>query len=816
MRSRWLAALCALVFSFAVCAPALAVDRVISYPQQTSTSTGLNQQARNNRLALGTFLMQAFNLTSAGQGIYSNLTTSAGTGLYVTVAPTVGSSQGALYQVVVDDALPVPNNCPLSIPCTQIPADSTYIAPPALQTGATNPIGPLTAPGGAGQAVYWLIEAQVVGTDNSSATRQFLVSTGPAPNYVPQSASVLTNRTDQINYQTKQGTASAANCTTTFPAVPSTDSGWVLIAKVCVANGVSQVTSGMITAAPSFSGFFQSVSTLSSLTVGTDATSGQINLGTDGLGYLQRTGTNSFSFVSPSNPQVTAAGGWLAGSSTYGPTSATVNGNANATSFVASSSTYGATSATVNGTATATNFNVTGTNVTGGSFEAGTLGANTNAVIRFGNATSGSAYTSLGSGASTAAGVTNSLIGFGNTGTSEIAFDGSGNAGFLGNLQALNAIIAGQATAPSVSNGDLAASRSTTTGAVKIGGSGTACTVDFNITTASSDTFNCAVKSTAAITATQFNGSGAGLTSGTVPNAALVTTPVTNVTGSGNISSSGGTTPNITTIASPAFTSIGLDGASAGANGIACGVANTTNCIFKAQTGTSTTTGFSYDSTTACAAGTDTYFNVKVNGTSEFSSDCSGNTTTNGKATVANLQDNGLASSTNKVLCGQNNASITQCAQQSTLFATTGNVTAATGTSANTYVQLGTDQTITTGTSVGANGNWLVEVEMPIALGAAGSSENVYGCITSASTFTLQDATKKDGSNNCVTAKTNSFAGGPPFGNNALANPGLTQLIKATMTVANSTTFTASCFVAGSTTTSLTVIGYCHVRAVPY
>ena len=48
-----------------------------------------------------------------------------------------------------------------------------------------------------------------------------------------------------------------------------------------------------------------------------------------------------------------------------------------------------------------------------------------------------------------------------------------------------------------------------------------------------------------ALTATQFNGSGAGLTAATVPNAALVTTPVTSVGASGPIASSGGTTPSI-------------------------------------------------------------------------------------------------------------------------------------------------------------------------------------------------------------------------------------------------------------------------------
>jgi hypothetical protein len=68
-----------------------------------------------------------------------------------------------------------------------------------------------------------------------------------------------------------------------------------------------------------------------------------------------------------------------------------------------------------------------------------------------------------------------------------------------------------------------------------------------------------------AMTATQFNGSGAGLTSGTVPNAALVTAPVTSVGASGNLSSSGGTAPSITMTATPSFTTLTLAGALTGA-----------------------------------------------------------------------------------------------------------------------------------------------------------------------------------------------------------------------------------------------------------
>lgn len=50
--------------------------------------------------------------------------------------------------------------------------------------------------------------------------------------------------------------------------------------------------------------------------------------------------------------------------------------------------------------------------------------------------------------------------------------------------------------------------------------------------------------------------SGANITTATIPDAALVTAPVTSVGASGNLGSSGGTTPNITLTATPSFTSV--------------------------------------------------------------------------------------------------------------------------------------------------------------------------------------------------------------------------------------------------------------------
>lgn len=67
---------------------------------------------------------------------------------------------------------------------------------------------------------------------------------------------------------------------------------------------------------------------------------------------------------------------------------------------------------------------------------------------------------------------------------------------------------AGGSVPAGISSGDLAASRSTTAGAIELGGASSACTEDYNVTTASTMTVNCA------LTATGIVHSNAALTSG--------------------------------------------------------------------------------------------------------------------------------------------------------------------------------------------------------------------------------------------------------------------------------------------------------------
>jgi hypothetical protein len=66
------------------------------------------------------------------------------------------------------------------------------------------------------------------------------------------------------------------------------------------------------------------------------------------------------------------------------------------------------------------------------------------------------------------------------------------------------------------------------------------------LVTASAGVSTTTVVASGVVSASQFNGSGAGLSAGSIPDNSLITPPVTSVGASGALASSGGTTPNIT------------------------------------------------------------------------------------------------------------------------------------------------------------------------------------------------------------------------------------------------------------------------------
>jgi hypothetical protein len=213
----------------------LGTNRITVYSGQNPTQAETNLEARFLRTGNGTFMRDILAALNLPNGTWSNLTITSGTGLFVTVNATNSSQLGALYQLSSVDPSPLPTSPATPLP-TPLPADSTNVALIATQAGNTTPLGPLTAPGTVGQSVYWLIEAQVSIVDKTPLTLQFLNSSGVLTPYT-----VNTVRADTISYQTKAGTAAVS------PVIPSADSGWFPIGWVLIANGTTQVTSGMIT-----------------------------------------------------------------------------------------------------------------------------------------------------------------------------------------------------------------------------------------------------------------------------------------------------------------------------------------------------------------------------------------------------------------------------------------------------------------------------------------------------------------------------------------------------------------------------------------
>ena len=234
---------------FALPLDASAGNRIEVYPSQNPSSVQVNQQPRFDRLTLGDYLRDAFGPIAS---TYGNLTVAPGTGLYVTVAPLIAGSQGTVYQIGPDDPNPIPVGF-----SPNLPADTTPIMLEGTTAATSAPLGPLTAPG-AGLSIYYLIEAQVQTVDSNPQTLTFVNSSGQ-----PYTQTLDTQRSDQVVYQFKTGTAGAS------PTVPATDSGWVPIGTVLVPSGVSQITSAMIAQANpcgpgsgstcvAFSGFVQS------------------------------------------------------------------------------------------------------------------------------------------------------------------------------------------------------------------------------------------------------------------------------------------------------------------------------------------------------------------------------------------------------------------------------------------------------------------------------------------------------------------------------------------------------------------------------
>jgi hypothetical protein len=490
----------------------------------------------------------------------------------------------------------------------------------------------------------------------------------------------------------------------------------------------------------------------------------------------------------------------------------------------------------VNGTSKATadcsgdwfgaTFQQNGTNTTACFICTGTLGVATSTSngISMGNAAVASTGVTIINAANSGnvAGIANSVLGVNNTGTRELAIDTNGNLGMNGGVQAANAVIAGQGTAPTATNGDLVGSRSTTTGALNLGGSSSSCLLDFNLTIGGELNANCGFNVNGQLSATgNIISSGSGTIVSTLSGPIIAggtTAPTALVNGyvySSNTASSGGLVLGGTT--HRGILNFGNTAANTWA--FASDSASTALQVTGSILGcTPVCNGPTLASGDLGASEGASSGQIKLGGstladTIDFGITTASVETHSANVAVPALKNTGLSSSTVSPLCGASGTNESQCTVTPS-FATTGHTSVATGTTANTYQQLGATQSITTGVSHGPNGEWLVTITEPLSVVGA-ASESVYGCFSSASTFTLEDYTSANAST-CTTALTNSVAGTTNFGLVSGAIGSLGSVATAHVLVANNTTLSVAFYVAGSTTTSATVYGYGSIVAEPY
>jgi hypothetical protein len=393
----------------------------------------------------------------------------------VAVQPCTANTLGSVYQMGVDDPAPVPQNV-----TTQLAADATQIVILGTQATPSGSIGPITAPSSGLQQVY-LLEAQISTHDAASASVMF-VNTNGSQSF----STVPTLRVDAINYQLKAGTPA-----TSSPQTPAADAGWLGIAKIAITSSTTSIVQGQITMLPSFAGYLQN---------GANVTVAGLTISSSAAGCLQ---TNAQGLVS-SLPCTSGLGSVAA---TFPLTASTSSSTANVACPTCVTSVTGAGPV----------------NVSAGTTPTVSLG-----VVDVAHGGTGSAtqnFVDLGATAQVKSG---SLTVAALTASSAGVTVPSGQGLSIGTVPVLTATNGSSTILKSAGTGWLLQNSAGSGNAVSITDAGV-------------------------VTASQFAGSLAGATSGTLPNAALVTPALTGITAGANISAGTGTTPTIGVVAAPTF-----------------------------------------------------------------------------------------------------------------------------------------------------------------------------------------------------------------------------------------------------------------------
>ncbi len=206
------------------------MDRTIVYPSQQPTDTLWLNAERNKMIALGWLAQGVLGTNIVVDGLGCVPTTPAS--MAVQIGP------GAIY--------------------TQVPADSISYGSLGVDTvdqivkqGISLPVTSLTLtpPAGSGQAINYLIEAELAEQDTGSAVLSYFNSANPTIPFTGPGGSGTaqpTLRQCGINFVAKAGVPATAGAQVT----PAPDAGYVGLWVVTVANGATQLTSAQISLYP--------------------------------------------------------------------------------------------------------------------------------------------------------------------------------------------------------------------------------------------------------------------------------------------------------------------------------------------------------------------------------------------------------------------------------------------------------------------------------------------------------------------------------------------------------------------------------------
>src|ERR1700677_3653880 len=288
-------------------------------------------------------------------------------------------------------------------------------------------------------------------------------------------------------------------------------------------NTVSGTATVNVNASPTFTG---------TPTIASSSTAGTLDFGSDATAALARTGTNTFTFTATAGSGVAtivAAGGFQSASSTYGPTSATVNGPLLAATVAGSGLTPGQCVQTTSGGVLTTTGSACGpgtalSNVLAGSNIGVSVSSNVatinavsspafNGSVTAGNSTAYiptvsdlSASDSTSSGGLDLGGtISHCRIDYGDTtvGTLTIGCPLASSIAVT-SISVPSYVIAGNATAYIPSGPHLSASSSTTSGGLDLGGTSSHCLFDFGITTVLWFNAGCPEKINGALTSSSY------------------------------------------------------------------------------------------------------------------------------------------------------------------------------------------------------------------------------------------------------------------------------------------------------------------------